>query len=73
MGSIYRCLVSKVSIKWVIKDVAHYLNEFQFGVRVSSGVEAILYSANRMLSKRHINDSLDMITVDLSNSFNMVN
>ncbi|MCI62064.1 hypothetical protein A2U01_0083321, partial [Trifolium medium] len=46
------------------KDVTKYLNDFQFGVGISGGAEAILPSANRVLSQRHGDGSLDMLTVD---------
>lgn len=52
MDSIYRRLVSKVVMKEVDKDVAQYLNDFQFRFGVSDGVEAILHSVNRVLSKQ---------------------
>ncbi|KAL6545126.1 hypothetical protein OROHE_009791 [Orobanche hederae] len=52
--------------------MARYLNDFQFGVGVSGGAEAILHSANRVLSNRHEDGSLTMLTVDFSNAFNMV-
>ncbi|MCI29541.1 hypothetical protein A2U01_0050750, partial [Trifolium medium] len=35
------------------------------------GAEAILQSANRVLSQRHGDGSLAMLTVDFSNAFNM--
>ncbi|PNY11520.1 hypothetical protein L195_g008128 [Trifolium pratense] len=53
VGTIWRRFVSKVAMKGVCKDVAKYLNDFQFGVRISGGAEAILHSANRLLSHRH--------------------
>jgi hypothetical protein len=40
------------------KDAAKYLNDFKFGVGVSGGLEAILHSANRVLSQRHEDGSL---------------
>ncbi|GJZ83759.1 hypothetical protein Tco_0648932 [Tanacetum coccineum] len=43
-----------------------------FGVGVSGGTEAILHSANRVLSKYHNDGSLAMLTVDFSNAFNLV-
>ncbi|MCI64528.1 hypothetical protein A2U01_0085786, partial [Trifolium medium] len=60
------------AMKGVGKDVAKYLNDFQFGVDISGGAEAILHSANRVLSERHGDGSLTMLTVDFSNAFNMV-
>jgi hypothetical protein len=59
-------------MKGVSKNVAKYLNDFQFGVGISGGAEAILHSANRLLSQRHRDGSLAMLTVDFSNAFNMV-
>ncbi|GJU18614.1 putative reverse transcriptase domain-containing protein [Tanacetum coccineum] len=41
-------------------------------VSVSGGVEAILHSANRVLSEYHNDGSLVMLTVDFSNAFNLV-
>ncbi|KAL6505584.1 hypothetical protein OROHE_022963 [Orobanche hederae] len=72
VGSIWRRLVSKVAMKGVGKDMARYLNDFQFGVGVSGGAEAILHSANRVLSNRHEDGSMTMLNVDFSNAFNMV-
>ena len=39
---------------------------------VSGGAEEILHSVNRVLSKRHEDGSLAMLTVDFSNAFNLV-
>jgi len=50
VGTIWRCLVSKVSMKGVGKDMAKYLNDLQFGVGVSGGAEAIWHSVNRLLN-----------------------
>ncbi|MCH87559.1 reverse transcriptase-like protein, partial [Trifolium medium] len=72
VGTIWRRLISKVAMKGVGKDAAQYLNDFQFGVGVSGGAEAILHSANRVLGKRYEDGSLVMLTVDFSNAFNMV-
>ncbi|XP_052621089.1 uncharacterized protein LOC111879644 [Lactuca sativa] len=49
-----------------------YLNDFQFRVGVSGGAEAILHSANMVLGERHDDGSLSMLTMDLSNAFNLV-
>ncbi|MCI35840.1 reverse transcriptase-like protein, partial [Trifolium medium] len=61
VGTIWRRLVSKVAMKGVGKDVTQYLNDFQFGVGISGGAEAILHSANRVLSQRHGDGSLAML------------
>ncbi|KAJ0856068.1 putative reverse transcriptase domain, DNA/RNA polymerase superfamily [Helianthus annuus] len=72
VGTIWRRLVSKVAMKGVGKEMTKYLNDFQFGVGVSGGAEAILHSVNRVLSERHTDGSLAMLTVDFSNAFNQV-
>jgi hypothetical protein len=51
-------------MKGVGKDMAKYLNDFQFGDGVSGGAETILHSANRVLSLRHGDGSVTMLTVD---------
>ncbi|MCI07036.1 hypothetical protein A2U01_0028099 [Trifolium medium] len=48
VGTIWRHLIFKVAMKGVGKDAAKYLNDFQFGVGVSGGAEAILHSAKRV-------------------------
>ena len=72
VGTIWRRLVSKVAMKGVGKEMAKYLSDFQFGVGVSGGAEAVLHSANRVLSEYHSDGSLAMLTVDFSNAFNLV-
>jgi hypothetical protein len=59
-------------MKGVGKGMAKYLNDFQFGVGISSGAKAVLHIANRVLSQRHEDGYLVMLTVDFSNAFNMV-
>ncbi|KAJ0770727.1 putative reverse transcriptase domain, exostosin [Helianthus annuus] len=66
------CAITAVAMKGVGKEMTKYLNDFQFGVGVSGGAEAILHSVNRVLSERHTDGSLAMLTVDFSNAFNQV-
>ncbi|KAK9052651.1 hypothetical protein SSX86_029281 [Deinandra increscens subsp. villosa] len=54
------------------KEMAKYLGDFQFGVGIPSGAEAVLHSANRFLNEFHSNGSFAMLTVDFSNAFNLV-
>ena len=54
-------------------DMAAYLQDFQFGVGVSGGAEAILHAVNRFVNKHHGDHSLTMLTVDFTNAFNLVN
>ena len=72
MGTVLRRLMSKVAMKGVGKDIAKYLGDFQFGVGVPGGTKAILHSVSRVVSERHADGSLAMITVDFSNAFNLV-
>ncbi|GJW90618.1 putative reverse transcriptase domain-containing protein [Tanacetum coccineum] len=72
VGTIWRHLVSKVAMKGVGKEMSKYLGDFQFGVGVSGGAEAVLHSANRVLSEYHNDGSLAMLTVDFLNAFNLV-
>jgi hypothetical protein len=44
IGAIWRFLVSKVCMKGVSKDMVKYLNDFQFGVWVSGGVDESIIS-----------------------------
>nr|GEW87277.1 putative reverse transcriptase domain-containing protein [Tanacetum cinerariifolium] len=61
-----------VAMKGVDKEMSKYLSDFQFGVGVSGGAEAILHSINRVLSEYHNDGSLSMLNVDLSNALNLV-
>ncbi|XP_076887974.1 uncharacterized protein LOC143538262 [Bidens hawaiensis] len=72
VGAIWRRLVSKVVMRSVGKEMAKYLGDFQFGVGIPSGAEAVLHSANRFLNMFHSDGSLAMLTVDFSNAFNLV-
>ncbi|KAK1422142.1 hypothetical protein QVD17_25051 [Tagetes erecta] len=72
VGAIWRRLVSKVAMRGVGKEMTKYLGDYQFGVGVPSGAEAILHSANRFLNEFHSDGSLAMLTVDFSNAFNLV-
>ena len=64
--------VCKVVMKGVGKEMTKHLNDFQFGVGVSSGAEVVLHSVNRVLSKHHDDGSPTMFHVDFSNAFNLV-
>nr|GEV73554.1 hypothetical protein [Tanacetum cinerariifolium] len=72
VGTIWRCLVFKVSMKGVGKEMSEYLSDFQFGVGVSGGAKAILHRINQVLSEYHNDRSLAMLIVDFSNAFNLV-
>ncbi|XP_026459245.1 uncharacterized protein LOC113359892 [Papaver somniferum] len=59
-------------MKGVGKDMVDYLQDYQFGVGVSGGAEAILHDVNMFVNKHHMNDKLTMLTVDFTNAFNLV-
>lgn len=56
-------MVSKVDMERVDKDVAKYLNDFQFGVRVLGGANANFHNANKMLIKWNGGGFLAMFSV----------
>lgn len=72
VGAIWRRLVSKVAMHKVKKKMAAYLEDFQFGVGIPNGAEAVLHSANRYLNSFHSDGAMAMLTVDFSNAFNLV-
>ncbi|KAJ0694995.1 putative reverse transcriptase domain, exostosin [Helianthus annuus] len=59
-------------MKKVGKEGVKYLGDYQFGVGVPNGAEAVLHSANRFLNSFYSDGSLAMLTVDFSNAFNLV-
>ena len=72
VGAIWRRLVSKVAMLKVKKEMSAYLGDFQFGVGIPNGAEAVLHNANRFLNSFHSDGSMAMLTVDFSNAFNLV-
>jgi hypothetical protein len=52
--------------------VTKYLNDFKFGVEISGGAKVVLHSANRVLSQRHEEGFLAMLTIEFSNVFIMI-
>ncbi|GKB22858.1 hypothetical protein Tco_0862259 [Tanacetum coccineum] len=63
VGAIWRRLVFKVAMKGVGKEMSNYLSDFQFGVEVSGGAQAILHSVNGLLSEYHNDGSLAMLII----------
>ncbi|GKC82198.1 hypothetical protein Tco_1137915 [Tanacetum coccineum] len=49
VGSIWRRLASKVAMRGVRKEMSKYLEDFQFGVGVPSGAEAVSPCSKRIL------------------------
>ncbi|XP_026419982.1 uncharacterized protein LOC113315959 [Papaver somniferum] len=72
VGTIWRCLVSKVVASHVGKAMDSYLGDYQFGVGVSCGGESIFHAVNRLLEVKGDSTSMSMLLVDFSNAFNLV-
>lgn len=72
VGTIWRRLVSKVASSIVGKEMSVYFSDFQFGVGVPCGGEAILHSFNRILDEKCNLNSMSMLLVDFQNAFNLV-
>lgn len=49
-----------------------YLQDFQFGVGVPGGCEAVLHSVNRLIESKGNEVGLSMLLVDFKNAFNLV-
>ena len=49
VGTVWRRLVSKVASSSVGDSMNSYLQDFQFGVGVPGGCEAVLHSVNRLI------------------------
>nr|GEX65042.1 hypothetical protein [Tanacetum cinerariifolium] len=49
IGTVWRCLISKVSALMIGHSLDGYLDDLQFGVRVSGGSEAILHDMNCLI------------------------
>lgn len=72
VGTIWKRLVSKVASSIVGKEMSVYFSDFQFGVGVPCGGEAILHSFNRILDEKCNLNSMSMLLVDFQNAFNLV-
>nr|GEX39438.1 putative reverse transcriptase domain-containing protein [Tanacetum cinerariifolium] len=69
---ILDALCGEVSMKGMGKEISKYLSDFQYGFGVSGGAETVLHGFNRVLSEYHNDGSLAMLTMDLSNAFNLM-
>nr|GEV55987.1 hypothetical protein [Tanacetum cinerariifolium] len=72
LGTVWRCLVSKVSDTRIGHSLDGYLNDLQLGVGVSRGGEAILHAVNQLIEDRSDDVGLSMLLVDFKNAFNLV-
>ncbi|GJS90628.1 ribonuclease H-like domain-containing protein [Tanacetum coccineum] len=65
-------LVSKVASSSIGNSMNNYLNDFQFGVGVPGGCEAVLHSVNSLVESKGNEVGLSMPLVDFKNAFNLV-
>nr|GEY19839.1 hypothetical protein [Tanacetum cinerariifolium] len=72
VGTVWRCLVSKVSAILIGHSLDGYLDGLQFGVGVAGGSEAILYSVNRLIEAFRDYVGLLIWLVDFKKVFNLV-
>ncbi|GJY65899.1 putative reverse transcriptase domain-containing protein [Tanacetum coccineum] len=72
VGTVWRRLVSKVASSSIGNSMNTYLQDFQFGVGVPGGCEAVLHSVNRLIESKGNEVGLSMLLVDFKNAFNLV-
>ncbi|GKE81758.1 hypothetical protein Tco_1551758 [Tanacetum coccineum] len=72
VGTVWRRMVSKVSTVMIGHSLDGYLDDLQFGVRVSGGGEAILHAVNCLIEGHGDDVGLSMLLVDFKNAFNLV-
>ena len=72
VGTVWRRLVSKVASSSVGDSMNSYLQDFQFGVGVPGGCEAVLHSVNMLIESKGREVGLSMLLVDFKNAFNLV-
>ncbi|GKE02285.1 hypothetical protein Tco_1390268, partial [Tanacetum coccineum] len=72
VDSMRRRLVSEVASSSVGDSINTYLQDFQFGVGVLGGCEAVLHSMNRLIEPKGNEVGLSMLLVDFKNAFNLV-
>ncbi|KAL8151283.1 hypothetical protein V2J09_021091 [Rumex salicifolius] len=71
-GGIPPIVVGMVATIVVGKEVEKYLEDFQLGVRVPNGGEAILHAVNRLIEAKGGAHNISMVLVDFNNAFNMI-
>ncbi|GKC05188.1 putative reverse transcriptase domain-containing protein, partial [Tanacetum coccineum] len=64
VGTVWRRLVSKVSVTMIGHSLDSYLNDLQFSVRVLRGGEAILHVVNHLIEDRGDEAGLSMLLVE---------
>ncbi|KAL8157996.1 hypothetical protein AgCh_002631 [Apium graveolens] len=72
VGMVWRRLVSKAASSSVGSFMASYLRDFQFGVGIPGGYEAVVHYVNMLLEARGDEVGLSMLLVDFKNAFNLI-
>ncbi|GKF23497.1 putative reverse transcriptase domain-containing protein, partial [Tanacetum coccineum] len=72
VSTVWRRLVSKVSIIMIGHSLDGYLDSLQFGIGVAGGSEAIIHFVNRLIEACGDDVGLSMLLVDFKNAFNLV-
>ena len=72
VGTVWQRLVSKVASSSVGNSMNSYLQDFQFGVGIPGGCEAVLHSVNRLIESKGDEVGHSMLLVDFKNAFNLV-
>ncbi|GJZ69890.1 putative reverse transcriptase domain-containing protein [Tanacetum coccineum] len=72
VGTVWRRLVSKVASSSIGNSMNTYLHDFQFGVGIPGGCEAVVHSVNRLIESKGNEVGLSMLLVDFKNAFNLV-
>nr|GEW02087.1 hypothetical protein [Tanacetum cinerariifolium] len=70
--TMWQRLVFKVASSSISNSMNTYLQDFQFGVGVPGGCEAVLHSVNRLNESKGKEVRLSLLLVDFKNAFNLV-
>ncbi|GJX72358.1 hypothetical protein Tco_0309529 [Tanacetum coccineum] len=66
VGVIWRRLASKVAMRGVKKEMSKYLGDFQFGVGVPSGAEAVLHGIGEGIAAMLFHAGIGLMVYDLA-------
>nr|GEX77983.1 hypothetical protein [Tanacetum cinerariifolium] len=72
VGTVWRRLVSKVASSPIGNFMNTYLQDFQFGVGILGGCEAVLHFVNRLIESKGTKFGSSMLLVDFKNAFNLI-
>ncbi|MBK7013975.1 MAG: hypothetical protein IPH43_16230 [Xanthomonadales bacterium] len=72
IGEIFRRLVHRIAMRLVGKEAEGLLSELQFGVSVTAGCEAVVYSVREYMNIKRNNPDCVVLNVDIENAFNSI-